>query len=126
MRRFFATASLPTSPRSSPAISTDTRRATQRLQEARDSGASEAHAFCGVHLEGPFLSPQRAGTHPARDLRAPDLALLDQLLDLDDVAMMTIAPELPGALELIEHCVDVASSSRSVTAQPTPTKRRGI
>jgi N-acetylglucosamine-6-phosphate deacetylase len=81
----------------------DTQRATQRLKEARDSGAPGARIL-GVHLEGPFLSHQRSGTHPVEHLRAPDLALLDQLLDLDDVGMMTIAPELPGALALIEHC----------------------
>jgi N-acetylglucosamine-6-phosphate deacetylase len=81
----------------------DTQRATQRLKEVRDSGAPGARIL-GVHLEGPFLSHQRSGTHPVEHLRAPDLALLDQLLDLDDVGMMTIAPELPGALALIEHC----------------------
>jgi N-acetylglucosamine-6-phosphate deacetylase len=37
-------------------------------------------------------------------LRDPDLDLLERLLDLDDVGVMTIAPELPGALELIERC----------------------
>jgi N-acetylmuramic acid 6-phosphate etherase/N-acetylglucosamine-6-phosphate deacetylase len=81
----------------------DTRRAAQRLKEARESGAPGARIL-SVHLEGPFLSHQRSGTHPVRHLHAPDLALLDQLLDLDDVAMMTIAPELPGALALIERC----------------------
>jgi N-acetylmuramic acid 6-phosphate etherase/N-acetylglucosamine-6-phosphate deacetylase len=81
----------------------DTRRATQRLKEARDSRAPGARIL-GVHLEGPFLSHGRSGTHPVEHLRAPDLALLNQLLDLDDVAMMTIAPELPGALPLIERC----------------------
>ncbi len=81
----------------------DTRRATQRLREARTSGAPGARIL-GVHLEGPFLSPHRSGTHPAEHLREPDLAVLDRLLALDDVAMMTIAPELPGALQLIERC----------------------
>ncbi|MGC2176458.1 MAG: N-acetylmuramic acid 6-phosphate etherase [Acidimicrobiales bacterium] len=83
----------------------DTRRATHRLREARESGAPGARIL-GVQLEGPFLSPQRAGTHPVEHLRAPDLALLDQLLALDGVATMTIAPELPGALELIERCCE--------------------
>ncbi len=81
----------------------DTRRAAQRLKEARDSGAPGARIL-SVHLEGPFLSLQRSGTHPREHLRQPDLALLEALLGLDDVAMMTIAPELPGALELIERC----------------------
>jgi N-acetylglucosamine-6-phosphate deacetylase len=57
----------------------------------------------GVHLEGPFLSPERPGTHPLEQLRAPDVALLDRLLDAGNVTEMTLAPELPGADALIER-----------------------
>jgi len=55
----------------------------------------------GVHLEGPFLSPERLGTHRLGARRDPDLALLGRLLDAGPVRMMTLAPELPGALDLI-------------------------
>ena len=51
----------------------------------------------GVHLEGPFLSPRRLGTHVASARRDPDLELLDRLLDGGPVRLMTLAPELPGA-----------------------------
>lgn len=57
----------------------------------------------GAHLEGPFLSPDRPGMHPVEHLRAPDLALLDRLLDAGEVTEMTLAPELPGADELIRR-----------------------
>jgi N-acetylglucosamine-6-phosphate deacetylase len=57
----------------------------------------------GAHLEGPFLSPDRPGTHPLEHLRAPDVALLDRLLDAGDVTEMTLAPELPGAELLVER-----------------------
>jgi N-acetylglucosamine-6-phosphate deacetylase len=56
----------------------------------------------GVHLEGPFLSPRRLGVHPAAFRRDPDLALAGRLLDAGHVTYMTLAPELPGALELVE------------------------
>jgi N-acetylglucosamine-6-phosphate deacetylase len=56
----------------------------------------------GAHLEGPFLSPKRLGTHPESDRRDPDRALLERLLDAGPVAQMTLAPELGGALELID------------------------
>ena len=59
----------------------------------------------GVHLEGPFLSPARLGAHAAAARRDPDLALLDRLLDAGDVRLMTLAPELPGAAELIDRLV---------------------
>src|SRR5579875_115098 len=55
----------------------------------------------GAHLEGPFLSPKRPGMHPIEHLRAPDVALLDRLLDAGHVTEMTIAPELPDADRLI-------------------------
>ena len=56
----------------------------------------------GVHLEGPFLAARRLGTHPPLGRRDPDLALLERLLDAELIRMMTLAPELPGALELID------------------------
>jgi N-acetylglucosamine-6-phosphate deacetylase len=57
----------------------------------------------GVHLEGPFLSPARLGAHMASWRRDPDLALLTRLLDGGPVRLMTVAPELPGAGELIDQ-----------------------
>ena len=56
----------------------------------------------GAHLEGPFLSASRLGTHPARYRSDPDPALLERLLAAGPVRMMTLAPELPGALELVD------------------------
>jgi N-acetylglucosamine-6-phosphate deacetylase len=56
-----------------------------------------------AHVEGPFLSPARRGTHPAAHLRAPDLALLERLLGAGEVAITTIAPELDGAPDLVRH-----------------------
>jgi N-acetylglucosamine-6-phosphate deacetylase len=56
----------------------------------------------GVHVEGPFLSPRRMGAHAAAARLDPDLALARRLLDAGPVSYMTLAPELPGALELID------------------------
>src|SRR5579862_2274759 len=57
----------------------------------------------GIHLEGPFLSPQYCGAQDPRYLRAPDGRLLAQLLDAGRgaVRMVTVAPELPGGIDLI-------------------------
>ena len=55
----------------------------------------------GAHLEGPFLSPRRPGTHPVERLLPPDPLLAERLLDAGPVTYLTLAPELPGALELI-------------------------
>ena len=59
----------------------------------------------GVHLEGPFLSPEWPGAHDPEHLRPPDLALAERLLGAGPVTTMTLAPELPGALELIDWLV---------------------
>jgi N-acetylglucosamine-6-phosphate deacetylase len=59
----------------------------------------------GAHLEGPFLSPKRMGVHDARGRSQPDLARLRRLLDGGTVSQVTLAPELPGAFELIDELV---------------------
>jgi N-acetylglucosamine-6-phosphate deacetylase len=55
----------------------------------------------GVHLEGPFISLDRRGAHAAAHLVPPDPGLLAHLLDLGPVRMVTIAPELERAGELM-------------------------
>jgi N-acetylglucosamine-6-phosphate deacetylase len=59
----------------------------------------------GAHVEGPFLSPRRAGVHDPRWLSAPDIALLRRLVEAAPVRMVTLAPELPGAFELVDELV---------------------
>ena len=60
----------------------------------------------GAHLEGPFLSPRRPGAHDPRWLSLPDLGLLRRLLDAGPVSQVTLAPELPGAFELIDELLE--------------------
>ena len=63
-------------------------------------------AIIGMHLEGPFLSPLRAGAHDPGSILDPDLELAERLLAVAPVTMMTLAPERPGAVELIELLMD--------------------
>jgi N-acetylglucosamine-6-phosphate deacetylase len=74
----------------------------------------------GAHLEGPFLSRERPGTHPLEHLREPDVALLDRLLDAGCVTEMTVAPELPGAdaviARLLERGIAVSAGHTNATA----------
>ena len=64
--------------------------------------AGRGPRILGAHLEGPFLSANRLGTHSLNGRRDPDIALLERLLEAGPVGLMTLAPELPGALELID------------------------
>jgi N-acetylglucosamine-6-phosphate deacetylase len=56
----------------------------------------------GLHFEGPFLSPARRGAHPEQWLTSPDLELVAGWSRTAGVVMVTIAPELPRALDVIE------------------------
>jgi N-acetylglucosamine-6-phosphate deacetylase len=82
----------------------ETLAALGRIAALRERAAGGA-SIIGVHLEGPFLAPARAGAHPVEHLRRPDVRLLERLLAAGPVSMVTLAPELAGALELIELCV---------------------
>lgn len=68
-------------------------------------GGRPAARSLGVHLEGPFLNPTRAGAHPLRHLRPPSLAEVQGWRSDAGVAMVTLAPELPGALSVVEQLV---------------------
>ena len=79
------------------------------LRAALERGAAAADACpvraLGFHLEGPFLSPRRRGAHPPQYLREPDPRLVEELMAAGPVATVTLAPELPDALELVERLV---------------------
>ena len=61
--------------------------------------------IAGIHLEGPYLSHARCGAHDPALLRTPTIAEVQTLLDAGQgfIKMITIAPELDGALEVIEY-----------------------
>jgi N-acetylglucosamine-6-phosphate deacetylase len=60
----------------------------------------------GVHLEGPFLNAERAGSLDGKNFQDPSPKRFASLIDgfEDIIRIITIAPELPGALKLIETC----------------------
>jgi N-acetylglucosamine-6-phosphate deacetylase len=59
----------------------------------------------GIHLEGPFISHKKRGVHPPQNLLPPSPQALDHFWQASagTIRMMTIAPELPGAVETIRH-----------------------
>lgn len=61
--------------------------------------------LAGVHLEGPWLSPQRSGAHQPGSLTHPDPASVDALLaaGAGAVRMVTLAPELPGGIDAVRR-----------------------
>jgi len=59
----------------------------------------------GIYLEGPFLAPSRRGSHPEEMLMQPSIELLEKWQKAADglIKIITVAPELPGALEFISR-----------------------
>ena len=55
----------------------------------------------GLHFEGPMIAPARKGAHPEHWLRPPSLDLVDGWSREAGVVLATVAPELPGALDVI-------------------------
>jgi N-acetylglucosamine-6-phosphate deacetylase len=114
-----------------------TLRALERLADAialrkrGDESAVGRACPLGIHLEGPFLSHARRGVHPPENLLAPTLGIFEQLWQAarGTIRMMTIAPELDGADEVIAEaarrgiCVslghsdaDLATAARGIAA----------
>src|SRR5690606_21626052 len=62
----------------------------------------------GLHLEGPWISEARRGAHDPAVLRPPTTEELERLLALGrgTIRMVTLAPELPGALDAVRRIVD--------------------
>jgi N-acetylglucosamine-6-phosphate deacetylase len=91
-----------------------------------DRVAEPGHGLAGLHLEGPFLSPEHAGSHRRELLRAPSSGVPGHYAD-PSVRLVTIAPELDGALTLIRTLrrrgVAVALGHSGADAE---TARRGL
>jgi N-acetylglucosamine-6-phosphate deacetylase len=104
-----------------------TLRALDALANAIDDAADVNSAGArplGIHLEGPFLSHARRGVHPPAELQQPTLARFDCFWQAarGHIKMMTIAPELPGAVEVIAEasrrgvCVSLGHSDADFAA----------
>jgi len=78
------------------------------IEQASGSGWNSANARpVGIHLEGPFISHAKRGVHPPAEILPPDIDLFDRFQQAASghIRLITIAPEIPGALDLIRHCV---------------------
>jgi N-acetylglucosamine-6-phosphate deacetylase len=112
-----------------------TLRALERLADAiekrQTSGKRQGddhHKNCsvplGIHLEGPFISHVRRGAHPPEYLLRPTLSLFEQFWQAarGHIRMMTIAPELEGAIEVITEaarrgvCISLGHSDADFAA----------
>ncbi|HTM38016.1 MAG TPA: N-acetylglucosamine-6-phosphate deacetylase [Terriglobales bacterium] len=104
----------------------DSLRALERLGRAVEQAETREQEprACplGIHLEGPFLSHLRRGVHPPERLLTPTLDTFQRFWQASrgKIKIMTIAPELPGALEVIAEaarlgvCVSLGHSDATL------------
>src|SRR5260370_5833921 len=89
------------------------------------AGLADEGVIAGLHLEGPFLSPIRRGAQDPRHMSAPDVAVFERLhaAARGHLRVITLAPELPGALAVIQAAtragVTVAIGHTDATAEVT-------
>ena len=89
------------------------------------AGLADDGLIAGLHLEGPFLSPTRRGAQDPRHMLAPDVAVFERLRAAarGHLRIITLAPELPGALEVVKAAtqagVTVAVGHTDATADVT-------
>ena len=76
-------------------------RAVAECRQANQDLADLA-SIEGLHMEGPFISPQRLGAHPALMLQ-PSTENLERVMALKQLRLLTLAPELPGSIEAIHR-----------------------
>ncbi|NDL58196.1 N-acetylglucosamine-6-phosphate deacetylase [Phytoactinopolyspora mesophila] len=81
-------------------------RDVRRLSELVDDGL-----VAGIHLEGPWISPQRRGAHDPHALAAPDPSTVTRLLDAGRgrIRMVTLAPELEHGMDAIRSVIDAGA-----------------
>lgn len=103
-------------------------RLATAIETARNHDDLRARPL-GIHLEGPFISHLRRGVHPPENLLPPTLAAFDRFWQASrgHIRVMTIAPELPGAMEMIAEaakrgvCVSLGHSDADA-----PTTRAAV
>ena len=72
-------------------------------------GGQHGATVLGVHVEGPFINVQKKGAHPEQHIVSPreDMKSVEAMYGpgLDNVCVMTLAPELEGSMEVVSGCV---------------------
>ena len=100
-------------------------RLANAIEAPPKNGGSPGQARpLGIHLEGPFLSHKRRGVHPPEFLVSPTIEIFDRFWQAarGHVRMLTIAPEIPGAMEVIAEaarrkvCVSIGHSDAELPA----------
>jgi N-acetylglucosamine-6-phosphate deacetylase len=82
------------------------RRAASLINEVAQSQGDDEAKILGLHLEGPCLAKEKRGVHPENPLRDPSLEVIEELVAINGVKMITLAPELPRGIEATKQIAE--------------------
>lgn len=82
------------------------RRAASLINEVAQSQGDDEAKVLGLHLEGPCLAKEKRGVHPENLLRDPSLEVIEELVAINGVKMITLAPELPRGIEATKQIAE--------------------
>jgi N-acetylglucosamine-6-phosphate deacetylase len=113
-----------TAPLDATLVALENLAATIEAASKRESSGATGAVPLGIHLEGPFISHARRGVHPPANLLPPTLSTFERFWQASrgHIRMMTIAPELEGATDVILEaarrgvCVSLGHSDASLEA----------
>ena len=93
-----------------PTVVTTSQENYQKILPVLGAACGPSAHLPGIHLEGPFISSEdgAVGAHPKSCVQVPSAEQFKKLQDWAEgnIRLLTLAPEQPGALELIEYLVD--------------------
>ncbi|HEY4381804.1 MAG TPA: N-acetylglucosamine-6-phosphate deacetylase [Acidobacteriaceae bacterium] len=104
-----------------------TLRALEGIADAIEAAQQSTGARpVGIHLEGPFISHAKRGVHPPPDIQPPSIELFERMRQAarGHIRLMTIAPEIPGALELIAYATEAGTNVSLGHSDATATEAR--
>ena len=80
-------------------------KALTAVKDYRESDNGDGARVMGVHLEGPFIAPAHKGAQPLEFVQVPNVELFDEYNKAsgDSIKIVSLAPEIDGALDLIYH-----------------------
>jgi N-acetylglucosamine-6-phosphate deacetylase len=117
-------------------LPTTLTQAQDKLEEiAATCAAYRANPeFCrtpGLHVEGPFINPKNAGAQNPQFVRPPDFAELQRIHEICPALILSLAPDMPGALDVIRRAKELgitasAAHTSSTAGQIREAKQAGL
>ncbi len=104
----------------------DEKSLATAVKEIKNHSRKEGSKCVGIHLEGPFINPQKCGAQNQKYITLPDIKMFERLYDESDslIKIITLASELEGAIDFIKDISDKCVVSLGHTDADYDTAKR--